>query len=259
MSALLKYYAQPAFLLCVALLAFVAGGVSWVKSYFSLWLVKEPIELKKSLDDMDESRLAPFIVKDKIKIPSNDIVDSLGTQDYLEWVLVDSQAEQNSPVGSLLLFITYYGKADSVPHVPEECYTGGGYRKVSSDPITFELANAAELGSSSGRKIPGRYVTFRRASSEVWSSRESFPVLYLFNVNRIYTNNRTDARFILGRNIRGKHSYFSKVEMVFNRADNPPDKETAIAVCEKLLDVLLPVLEQDHWPDENDLAGSETK
>ncbi len=255
MNSFLKHYAQPAFVLCVALLAFVAGGMSWVKSYFKLWLEKPPIELRKSLDDLDESRLSPFIVKEKIKIQSNDIVDSLGTEDYLECVLVDSQAEQNSPVSSLLLFITYYGKADSVPHVPEECYTGGGYRRVSSEPVTFELAGTAGGRASSGRDIPGRYVIFRRANSDVWSSRESFPVLYVFNVNRTYTNTRTDARFILGRNLRGKHSYFSKVEMVFNRTNNPPDKATAIAVCEKLLGILLPVLEQDHWPGTNDLMG----
>jgi hypothetical protein len=255
MKKLLKHYAQPAFLICVVLLAFVAGGMSWVKYYFKLWLDKAPIGLNKSLDDLDESKLAPFIVENKIKIQSNDIVDSLGTQDYLQWVLVDSQAEKNSTVGSLLLFITYYGKADSVPHVPEECYTGGGYKKVSSVPITFELPNAAEDQSSPVRKIPGRYVVFQRANSEIWSSRESFPVLYLFNVNRIYTNTRTDARFILGRNLRGKHSYFSKVEMVFNRMNKPPDEQAAIAVCNKLLSVLLPVLERDHWPDKDDLAG----
>jgi hypothetical protein len=253
MKKLIKHYAQPAFLLCVVLLAFVAGGMSWVKHYFSLWLEKEPIELRKSLDDLDESKLAPFIVEDKIKIQSNDIIDSLGTKDYLEWVLVDSQAEQNGSVGPLLLFMTYYGKADSVPHVPEECYTGGGYRKVSSVPIEFEITD--DNPESSGRSIPGRYVVFKKANTEIWSPRGSFPVLYLFNVNRAYTNTRTEARFILGRNLRSKHSYFSKIEMVFNRTDKPPEQEDAIAVCNKLLSVLLPVLEQDHWPDKDDLAG----
>jgi hypothetical protein len=253
MNGFLKHYAQPAFLLCVALLAFAAGGMSWVKYYFSLWLEKEPIELRKSFDDMDESKLAPFIVKDKTKIQSNDIIDSLGTKDYLEWVLVDSQAEKNSPVGSLLLFITYYGKADSVPHVPEECYTGGGYRKVSSVPITFELTD--DGSENPGRSIPGRYVVFKKAGSEEWSDSQTFPVLYLFNVNRTYTNTRNEARFILGRNLRSKHSYFTKVEMVFNRTDKPPDQKAAMAVCNKLLSVLLPVLEQNHWPDKDDLTG----
>jgi len=255
MNGFLKHYAQPAFLLCVAVLALAASGMSLMQSYFKLWLEKEPIGLKKSLDDLDESRLGPFTVKEKNKIQSNDIIDSLGTQDYLQWVLVDSEADPQSSAGSLLLFITYYGKVDSVPHVPEECYTGGGFRKKSSDPVTFEVAGVADDEADSGWKIPGRYVIFERGSSNVQSSGLSFPVLYLFNVNCAYANTRTDARLILGGNIRGKHSYFSKVEMVFNQFRNPPDQASATATCEKLLSVLLPVLEQDHWPDANDLMG----
>jgi hypothetical protein len=255
MNGFLKHYARPAFLLCVAVLALAASGMSLIQSYFKLWLEKEPIGLKKSLDDLDESRLGPFTVKEKIKIQSNDIVDSLGTEDYLQWVLVDNEADPQNSASSLMLFITYYGKADSVPHVPEECYTGGGFRKKSSDPITFEVAGVADDERGSGRKIPGRYVIFARSGSSVRSSGLSFPVLYLFNVNCTYASTRNDARFILGRNIHGKHSYFSKVEMVFNQVRNPPDRASATTTCEKLLSVLLPVLEQDHWPDVNDLKG----
>jgi hypothetical protein len=254
MSGFLKHYTRPAFVLCVAVLALAASGMS-LMSYFKLWLEKEPVALKKSLDDLDESKLSPFTVTKKNKIRSNDIVDSLGTQDYLQWVLTDSEADPQSSAGSLLLFITYYGKADSVPHVPEECYTGGGYRKVNSDPVIFEVTGADDDKAASGLKIPGRYVTFSKGGSNMRSSGSSFPVLYLFSVNRTYANTRTDARLILGGNIRGKHSYFSKVEMVFNQFRNPPDRESAIETCEKLLSVLLPVLEKDHWPDASDLKG----
>jgi hypothetical protein len=255
MNGFVKHYAQPAFLLCAAVLALAASGISLMQSHFKLWLDKEPIGLKKSLDELDESKLGPFVVKQKIKIQSNDIVDGLGTQDYLQWVLVDSEADPESPAGSLLLFITYYGKADSVPHVPEECYTGGGFTKKSSDPITFRVAGMADDGSGADREIPGRYVIFTRENSSFLSSGLSFPVLYLFSVNRIYANTRTDARFILGKNIRGKHSYFSKVEMVFNQMRNSPDQASATKTCDKLLSVLLPVLEHDHWPGANDLMG----
>lgn len=255
MKVFMKYYAQPAFLLCVALLALVALGMSLGKSWLSLRLQKEPIALKRSFDEFDESSLGPFTIVEKIRIQSNDIVDSLGTDDYLQWILVDSDADPKSPAGTLLLFITYYGKADSVPHVPEECYTGGGYRKVHSDPVTFEVAGMADSDSGHTLKIPGRYVTFKRSNPGVWAQNLSFPVLYSFNVNGTYANTRTDARLILGKNIRGKHSYFCKVEMVFNRTKNTPDQASAIATCEKLLSVLLPVLERDYWPDVNELMG----
>jgi hypothetical protein len=60
---------------------------------------------------------------------------------------------------------------------------------------------------------------------------------------------------MLGKNIRGKHSYFSKVEMVFNQTQNPPEQQDAVKTCEKLLKVLLPVLEKSYWPDAKDLKG----
>ena len=255
MNSVVKQYTQPAFLICVAVLALAASGLSFMQSHFKLWLKKEPIALKKSLDLLDESRLGPFTVIKKVKIESNDIIDSMGTEDYLQWVLVDNEADPQSPTSRFLLFITYYGKADSVPHVPEECYTGGGFSKVKSDPIMFQVADFTDSDSSSYIEIPGRFVTFSRANSELWSSGLSFPVLYLFNVNCAYTNTRTEARFILSKNIRGKHSYFSKVEMVFNQMRKQPDQDSAVRMCEKLLGVLLPVLEQDHWPDANDLMS----
>jgi hypothetical protein len=236
-------------------LALAASGLSIMQSRFKIWLNKEPIPPKKALDLLDESKLEPFTVISKEEITSNDIVDSLGTEDYLQWVLVDSDADPKSAVSKFLLFITYYGKADSVPHVPEECYTGGGFKKVTSDPITFRVSNTTDSNLSS-KDIPGRYVTFTRANSELWSSGLSFPVLYLFNVNRDYTNTRTEARLILGKNIRGKHSYFSKVEIVFNQMGGQVDEDSAVKTTEKLLGVLLPVLEQDHWPDANDLMAN---
>ena len=255
MNVLFKHYGRPAFLLCVAVLALAASGMSLMQHYFKLWLEKEPIGLKKSLDELDEAKLGPFVVKQKSEISSNDIIDSLGTDDYLQWVLVDSEADPQSPASSLLLFITYYGKTSSVPHVPEECYTGGGFRKDSSDPIEFKVVRMNNGQMTSSEEIPGRYVIFKRKGSDIWASGVSFPVLYFFSVNGTYTNTRTDARLILGKNIRGKHSYFSKVEMVFNQSMRPPDETSAVKTCEKLLSVLLPLLEQDYWPDINDLMA----
>jgi hypothetical protein len=254
MNKAVQCYMQPAFLICVAVLATAAGGMSLMKSYFKLWLEKEPIALKKSLDNLDESRLGPFVVKQEKKIQSNDIVDSLGTSDYIQWVLTDKEAKPDDPAGTFMLFITYYGKADSVPHVPEECYTGGGYRQIRSDPITFEVDRS--VGDRTvPAQIPGRYVVFARTGSDPWALGSSFPVLYLFSVNGQYTNTRTEARLILGANLRGKHSYFSKIEMVFNQTRSQPDERSAIKSCGKLLTALLPVLEQDHFPDRQDLLG----
>jgi hypothetical protein len=50
----------------------------------------------------------------------------------------------------------------------------------------------------------------------------------------------------------GKYSYFSKVEWKFYNikfgSSTYPDKQEASAASEKLLGVILPILEKDHWP-----------
>lgn len=250
MNNIVKQYTRPSFLLCAATLAVAAIGIS-LMPYFKVWLEKEPIAIKKSLSELSNEDFGPFTVIKQVKIESQDIIDSLGTDDYTQLILQDTEAEPGSPSAVLMLFITYYGKADVVPHVPEECYTGGGYRKDVSDAIYFRL----DGDDGSKIKIPGRYVTFKRANSTMSISETSFPVLYLFSVNRGYANTRTQARYMLGKNIRGKHSYFCKVEMVFNQSRNPPQREDAVKTCDKLLEVLLPVLERDYWPDADALKG----
>jgi hypothetical protein len=53
----------------------------------------------------------------------------------------------------------------------------------------------------------------------------------------------------LNKNLFGKYSYFSKIELVFNQSLSAPSKQEAIEASEKVLGVILPILEKDHWPD----------
>ncbi len=258
-----EIYLQPAFLICAAVLAIAGSGMSIAIKSFGVYLKKEPFPLKKSLDLLDENGLGPYNVISKEKIENEDIIKELGTEDYIEWNLEDSQAAANSAVRYCTLFITYYELPDRVPHVPEECYTGGGYQKLSSDSITLEInkdgtvrhLESTSLPSGSvPEKIPGRYLIFATTNSSYreLSGDTKFPVLYFFNVNGEYKGNREDARFALNKNIRSKYSYFCKVEWKFFNVRFGttvyPKKEEAIVASQKLLEVILPILEGEHWP-----------
>jgi hypothetical protein len=244
----IKYYMQPAFLICVMTLAVAGGTMSVAIKSFGVYLKKEPCPLKKPLDLLDEKGLASYKVISKEKISSEDVIDSLGTRDYIQWVLEDLDAPANSAVRYCSLFITYYELPDRVPHVPEECYMGSGFQRLASDSVTFELGT---------QKIPTRYLVFTNTDSGYWQKSVKFPILYLFRVNQSYTNSREDTRLVLNKNIRGKHSYFSKVEWKFFNTGRGsekqgesiyPGKEEAETASQKLLNVILPILEQEHWP-----------
>jgi hypothetical protein len=233
-------YLQPAFLICTVVLALAGGGVSVAMKKLGLYLKKEPLPLKKPLDELDEQKLAPYQVVAKQIIENEDVLKSLGTQDYILWVLQDPREPPQSAVRQCMVFITYYGLPDRVPHVPEECYTGGGYQRLGTSAVDFEVG---------ARTIPGRYLRFGRRPEAMSRSAEQFPVLYLFRVNGEYAGSRDDARIALNKNIFSKYSYFCKLELVFNQALAAPGREDAVTASEKLLAVLLPALEQSHWPD----------
>ena len=241
-------YLQPAFLICAAVLAIAGSGMSIAIKSFGVYLKKEPLPLRKSLDLLDENGLAPYKVVSKDKIENEEIVKALGTEDYIQWTLEDTDAAADSAMRYCLLFITYYELPDRVPHVPEECYTGGGYQKLTSDSVTFEINK-----DGIEEKIAGRCLVFGAVNSNAWQGDIKFPVLYFFNVNGVYAGSREDARIVLNKNIFGEYSYFCKVEWKFFNSRFGvaiyPDKEEAAAASQKLLSVILPILEKQHWPD----------
>lgn len=245
MNNTIKNYLQPAFLICVIVLALTGSGMSFAIKKFGLYLKKEPMLLKKSLDLLDEQALKPYVVVKKRKIKNKDILDSLGTKDYIQWVLEDQSLPENSPMRRLLLFVTYYSLPNRVPHVPEECYTGGGYQRVTSEAILLNLE-----GPDFKRDVPVRLLVFAKTGFTLkqMMANTKFPVVYFFKVNGKYKNSREDARIALNKNIFGKSSYFSKVELVFNQKATSPDREEAIKASKKVLSVVLPALEAEHWP-----------
>jgi len=238
----IRVYFQPAFLICIAILA----GGEITKSILGIVIPdKEPLPLKKTLELLDEENLKPYEVIMKFKIENEQIVKELGTEDYIQWTLKDTEPLIDSTAQELMLFITYYKLPDVVPHVPEECYTGGGYEKIESESITFEINNNAGFMKS----IRGKYLVFGSKNSNLWQGKGKFPVLYFFRVNGKYVGSREEARITLNKNIFGKFSYFSKVELVFNQGDIVPDKEGAFKASQKLLGVILPILEAEYWPE----------
>ena len=247
MNDIIRSYLQPAFLICVAVLVVAASGMSIAIKSFGVYLKKQPMPLKKSLDLLDEKALAPYKVLSKYKIENEEIVKGLGTEDYIQWILEDQDVPAESAVRKCLLFITYYDLPDRVPHVPEECYTGAGHQRLASDNVTFEInSDGAE------KKIPARYLVFASTNSNYWGVATKFPVFYLFNVNEVYANSREGTRLALNKNLFSKFSYFSKVEWKFFNTKFGqtmyPSKQEAIKASQKLLSIILPILEKEHWP-----------
>jgi hypothetical protein len=239
-------YLQPAFLICFGLLAVTAGSMSVAIKMAGIYTKKEPLLLKKSLSELDKSNLAPYKVVEKTKIENQDVLNTLGTEDYIQWTLEDTSVPAESQTRFCTLFITYYSLPDIVPHRPEECYIGGGLQGIKFETVTLRAIKGLYE-----REIKTRYLVFADTKAESSLGGTSFPILYTFSVNGKY-GERDDVRKTLNRNLFGKFSYFSKVEWKFYNVTSGratyPNKQEALAASEKLLSVILPVLEKEHWP-----------
>jgi hypothetical protein len=130
---------------------------------------------------------------------------------------------------------------------------GGGFEENKKFTLDLNVGgiNAPEIPKDG--KIPVTGLIFSRKSTEVWQSSAQFPVIYFFKVNGQYKSNRTATRIALG-DLTSQYSYFSKVEIKFSNSKGVcPEKAQIAQAGEKLLKVLLPVLEKEHWPDWNEV------
>jgi hypothetical protein len=238
---------KKAFIICALILAASAAGKKVLINSLQIYLRKEPIELKAAFDDFSEDKLAlgGYKVTQKAKITNKDIERELGTTEYLIWELEDLSVDDRDEARFCSLFITYYtGINDRIPHVPEECYFGTGNRVKGFNDVDAVI----DVGGNS-KEFEYRKLTFTSTSENIWGGTTEFSVCYLLRVNGRYAGNRTSARNIMARNLFGKYSYFSKVEWRFQGKYGLPDGQKTIEASQKLLETILPILEQDHWPD----------
>lgn len=247
-TSLVKIYIQPAFLICVLVLAAGAAGMPILINSLGGFIEKEPLPLKQSLESLDANGLGSYEVVLKSKM-EEDIIHTLGTESYIQWVLVDKNVLPDSPVRKCMLFITYYELPDVVPHVPQECYVGGGNELVSEESVEIEVINGVFK-----RMLSVAYLTFSTKEGGLLAGADKFPVLYFFRSDGDYASSREQTRYILNKNLFRKNSYFSKVEWKFFNNNEfgtqiYPNRKEAVEASRKLLALILPKLEKEYWPD----------
>jgi hypothetical protein len=242
-QTILKHYLQPAFVCCVGVLVLSSAGMSVMIKALGGYLVKEPMLLRKSFSSLDEESIRPYRIVSRHRIENKDILESLGTEDYIQWVLEDPELPERLGANAVMLFLTYYRLPDRVPHVPEECYMGGGFQRLATHSLSIPI----DSGGTSVR-VPARYLAFGGTDTSLGGQESRVPVVYLFRVNGQYAGNRDEARMILNKNLFGKSSYFSKIELVFNQGGPSLTREQTVAQATRLFNALLPVLEREYWP-----------
>jgi len=241
-----------AFGLCVAILASLTACVFLMK-YMGGYLEKGPVALHRVLSELRRDQLAPYSVNHAEILP-DEVTDSLGTKEYIQWYLEDPRRPVGDPLRYVGLFVTYYtGGRTQVPHTPERCHLGAGWSASQSPSILrFEIA-----GPDGGRQpVEAAALQFNKPGLVGEQKRT---VVYTFYVNGAFTCDRTAIRLRLG-DPRVSKCFYSKVEVSFTGRDGGvtnPDPQEAADAARQVFEVVLPVLVRDHWPRYEELQKTD--
>ncbi len=228
----------PPFVVAAVLLGLAAILTGPVGKALDLRQDKLPLPLRNPLTALRADALRPYSVVNRHFLDPT-VVEALGTDQYLYWMLRDGSVPDNDPLANPRLFVTYYsGGRNLVPHVPDECFLGAGYQPAM--PHENQELSVPAL-SREQDPLPVRVCTFARTAV---FNREEVTVVYTFASNGRFAATRNLVR-LLTNDPRNHHAYFSKVEVHFPGAT----REQSIRGAAKLLNRVLPVLLSDHWPD----------
>jgi len=218
----------------VAILAAGVVGMRIAKERGSLTVLKKPLPIRKPLRDLDRTALAPYEVLSTRRLAA-DIVEELGTKEYIDWVLKDTRPQYASRK-NVYLSVTYYTDVvDQISHVPEECYFQGAFSQAGDETLNMRL-------DRQGEAIPVRRLAFFPPHEFV---KKTY-VYYTFSVNGTFHTNRQAVRLHLA-DPRDTHLYYSKVEIRFR---DVADKYVSIVDerARELFDLVITELVRSHWP-----------
>jgi len=226
------------FIVAVALLGAAAILAGPVASLMDFQQGKAALPLKRPLSAMDVDGLLPYRVVQR-QVLESVVVDALGTDQYINWVLEDTSVPTADPLRVAHLFVTYdTGGVNLVPHTPDECRLGAGYQPAQ--PHENVEVNVPHLARDLA-SIPVRLCTFVKTAV---FNREEVSVVYTFHCDGRFVATRSGVRLLIN-DLTNRYAYFSKVEVSFPRAT----REQSLQGAAKLFDRLLPVLVRDHFPD----------
>lgn len=247
---------SPAFLAAIGVLVLGAVALQVSLARMEVVLRKRPIYAK---DDLPLRTVSPSVPgwerAGQDNILSKEVTEELGTENYLSRVY---RGEHNGKPVLVELHLAYYtGMIDTVPHVPERCFVGGGMVQAGGSrivPIPVDL----ERFSIDPYVDPDKYGPVYTAQGENFQAvRMPFGIEdlglrvtpfrderldrqvfagYFFLANGGIATSANDVR-ALAFNLKNDYAYYTKVQ--FTSWDVASAEDLGL-VAASMLDELLP-------------------
>lgn len=200
-------------------------------------LIKEALPLRQPLFSLP-TKLSDWQQQGDDDRLTEDVIDQLGTRQFLSRTYRDTSMQPSQPGSSARLHLAYYtGTPDTVPHVPERCYVASG-----AAPLYKGLVS---LTTKQG-EIPTTLFTYSTQSGSTAASS----VVYFFIANGRFLATPDQVR-LQGFDPRDRYSYYCKVEVGLpGIADPELARQRAVA----LLDAAMPSI-MNCLPDWNEVTA----
>jgi hypothetical protein len=230
--------AAVAFGLLLAGAGVVRGLEVWLKATFD----KPPALLSKPLAEMSRRLGNPvrYIAEKPDEVLDAEVVEALGTHEYLVREYHDTQAKAESPGEYMNLNLNYYAHGSSTPHVPEVCWVGAGRLEAPGSGEIFEIPNVRRkygppvtLRAKLVSFLPTRSGTSQVEEAAVGENGEPLytNVAYVFQVNGEYVSNTREvaSHFWKASNLYAYHSKIEITPMV--QVNGPSGPRVTPALC----------------------------
>lgn len=198
------------------------------------------------------------------KLESAEVEETLGTKNYITRTFIRKDRPPGEPPMEVQLHAAYYtGGVDTVPHIPERCYVGGGMTPLRTesvplklDPSVWSLHPGVENAAKRGvyrQRVPnwspdgaGSSVTLPREPGAMKLRVTEFasaanltgPKLYagyLFIANGGHVSSAEEVR-LLAFDLRSDYAYYLKVQFTSRSVQSPEElAEQASSLMSELL------------------------
>jgi hypothetical protein len=257
---------SPPFLVACGLLAAWAVAMPAALRAYGVQTHKRPIHAPDGRQvHAIPLQTASWVRSGEDRIESADVVSTLGTDNYVTRRYVERGAPPGRPPEIVEVHVAYYtGTVDTVPHVPERCFVGGGVQiirewgevPVPLDPAPMRLDDALAPGaegpiyttrlSNEFSDAPGRRVRLPRGVTPEGGLRLRVTEFetpggtrllagYFFVANGGTVASAEGVRR-LAFDLRSEYAYYMKVQVMSLSARTPEDLARAAG---RLLDDLL--------------------
>jgi hypothetical protein len=219
-------------LVVAAVIAAGWAGVLTLERSLHLSFDKPPMPLRKPLSQMAKHLGGGrYITEHPDETMPEDVLQVLGTRDYLLRAYTDTTKPASDPGAMLALNVNYYATGNSTPHVPEICWAGSGLEEASDKRKTFVINDVRRADGTVEKELRMHLISFKVQNSDFGdgsSSNVYKNVAYLFEVNGdcVATAKEVLSGFWKASN---PHAFHSKIEVTIQQPCTQEEAEKAIS------------------------------